>query len=74
MRDPKNPLVKGTTMDGLINTAAKRASRERTEEIVDFVRAMSEEEQSPGSVYHYMKMARSIEQEFKACGQEDEDG
>lgn len=72
-RDPKNPLVRGTTMDSLVNTAVKKAIRDRTEEIVDFIRILAEEEQSPGTVYHYMKLAREVSREY-LYGQEDDDG
>lgn len=46
-RDSNNPLVKGTTMDSLINTAAEMAARDRTQEIVNMLRRVTPNSEVP---------------------------
>lgn len=47
--------------------------QDRTREIVDFIRTLAEEEQSPGTVYHYMMLARAVSRKY-LDEQEDDDG
>lgn len=47
--------------------------QDRAHEIVDFIRTLAEEEQSPETVYYYMKLARAVSREY-LDGREDDNG